>query len=504
MITHCQNSLSQKSTPGEDNTQTQSVDHCEGAVVEIPSTPIHSSPAPPPLPEVIECTLQFDEKDLATFSQVDPDTRQLNGIARPPPGYSLAVPFRMSYTEVLIREHLLATKTQVATRQSYISMVLSLAHLVVGSYELYLSWANEIPRWGYASYGLSVIPYLLMSACNFICAAYVGSYPCGQLLRTPILDESLARFSSAQSPLYDGTIGTPKRFDSNMTRDEAGLIQSDEYVAVEMHMDPGTFGPDGQRQHLVVTAKGTSVESARTRLQSQWIETWHFRMVAGQTSGQAQSLHNPPRTENVDGVPMESLNNIPYHRSGTRLPQSSDSMSPPAPSLKMPSQVTIIISALAHNGPPGSDDKLKEIERKRMPSNTTIWTICLCFLVFALPYIIIDRLTGFRKNESSWSQRAWMMAWLSADQLSCSCTLPDEDENDDDDDLLRPLRSKIPWLAREASQPADNHLPSRQEESSTQICTYIVLMVAAVGGFVTLVRMYLQDHGYGAGLPLCD
>ena len=128
------------------------------------------------------------------------------------------------------------------------------------------------------------------------------------------------------------------------------------------------------------------------------------------------------------------------------------------------------------------------------------------FLTFALPYIIIDRLSGFHKNESSWSQRAWMMAWLAADQFACLITLaysvPDEDQDDTDSERVRERGVPSGRIARKLPRPWDPAL--RQEESRARFVTQVGLMAAAVGGFVTVVQLYLQDHDYGAGLPLCD
>ena len=299
-------------TSSEDDSHThgQSPDHCQGVAIDGPINPALPSPAPPSLPEVI---LSFDKTDLQTFQEVDLRTRQLNGRACPPYGYSLAAPLRMSYTETLIKEHLHETGTQVAAHSSYISMILSLVHLIIGSYELYLSWANEIPRWGYASYGLSVIPYLLMSACNLVCAAYVGSYPCGQLLRTPILEESLARKPVQddldQKPFYDGTIGTLKRVDSNIFGDERRNIRPDEYVPVKMHMESSTSG-DSKSGQLVVTASLARSADAPAG----WTKTWRIPIItAGQSSHTSLNDVSIPYSTHIP-----SQNQIPCHRATIR------------------------------------------------------------------------------------------------------------------------------------------------------------------------------------------
>ena len=101
-----------------------------------------------PSEAIVECTLRFDEEDLAAFEGVNPQSRQLNGKACPPIGYSLAIPVDMNYTELVVRNHLLTTDTLIAAHKSWVGMILSLCSLAVGSYELYLSWANESPAMG--------------------------------------------------------------------------------------------------------------------------------------------------------------------------------------------------------------------------------------------------------------------------------------------------------------------------------------------------------------------
>ena len=315
----------------------------------------------------------FEKNEEMAIRRVPLDNHQLSGRADPPQGYSLAVPLLADRIEYLIEEQLQDTSiSTVPSRQGYVSMILSLTHLVVGSYELYLSWSTEIPRWGYASYGLSVIPYLLMSASNFVCAAYVGSYSSGYLLRTPILDESSRRDNL--KPRYEGTIGTPKDTRAQMTTVAQEGFTGEGYSAVEMQIQSVK---DDTPLHKQLVVKKERRDQKGVQL---WTATWYFSV--DDTSGAKSAQPSTGSGSDVANFRVSALshNGLLSERTGRGLRMSK----------------------------PFGLSKLE---------GTAIYCINV-FSIVLIPYLMIYGLTGFHGNNSSTSQRAWMMAWLAADQFS--------------------------------------------------------------------------------------
>lgn len=349
---------------------------------------------------------------------------KLHGVAAPPPGYSLAVPVRRGYTELLIRNYLNdTTKLTVHHRPGIVGAILSVIQICIGTYNLYSAQSSQIPRWGYAAYSLSVLPYVIMSVMNLLCAALVDSYACAQLLRTPILEESVCRsLAGDQTDMteYDGTIGTVKK-EYMPDRAQVGQSGQDGYVAVRM------------RTRTILTTSGTPhkflvVETATRR------RTYRLVQEGAPANGPAEKAD-----QRGDGATIEA-------------------------NLK-PARFTV--SALNHEGP----SPQKEVVKADAITQLEIMTlVCLFLVAMIVPSAVIYALTHFRANDSTVAQRAWMMAWLAADQFSACST----------------LACWVLWKKRQ------NVIPDWLQKSF-----YGVLMTTGVGGFVQVVHMYLQDHDYG-------
>lgn len=94
----------------------------------------------------------------------------------------------------------------VSRSQSWAKMIASVAQLVFSSITIYRTRGNQIDRYGYAAFGLSVFPYTIMSLINSVCIGLVGDYSCKYILRTSILDEA-----ERCGGEFDGTIGVALR-----------------------------------------------------------------------------------------------------------------------------------------------------------------------------------------------------------------------------------------------------------------------------------------------------
>ncbi|EPT02117.1 hypothetical protein FOMPIDRAFT_1118799 [Fomitopsis schrenkii] len=354
-----------------------------------------------------ECThavISFDALERSKgYYRTDANERLIHGMARPGPGYALAVPAHKAYTEGVIRDYLEDTKNlKIHHPPGVTNVLLSVFQIIFASFTLYFTPSDQIPRWGYAAYGLSVFPYALMSVLNLLCAGYVGSYTCGQVLRTPILQESLQPGRGTSIAKFDGTIGALKEGWQPQDADIGKKQGDSEYVAVKMRTVPATA-------------------TSPTKL-----------VVAG---------HKWERT--YDLIPEG---------------QAAEQDKP---------VVRFTLSALNHTGP-SPQAKLQKFQGIT-PSEAV--TIIFLFLVALItPYALIYALTGFRPNGSTVSQRAWMMAWLAADQLSSFGTLVAWVVWKHLHDVI-PTKAQYAWLA--------------------------ALMIPGIGGFVSVGRMFLADYHFG-------
>ena len=102
---------------------------------------------------------------------------------------------------------------------------------MAAGYALYRARGGQISCYGYAAFGLTVIPYLIMSLLNSFADAVTPSYPTCYLVRSEEMDEAERR----EGCYFDGVVGRLVRQETN--GDEA---ESDWRVVSIHHHDPHT------------------------------------------------------------------------------------------------------------------------------------------------------------------------------------------------------------------------------------------------------------------------
>ena len=82
------------------------------------------------------------------------------------------------------------------------SAVVSIAQVIFSSITIYRARGDQIKKYGFAAYGLSVYPYLLMLVANLIKSAVCGRYPYAYVLRTATLVEA-----ENNGGVFEGAVG---------------------------------------------------------------------------------------------------------------------------------------------------------------------------------------------------------------------------------------------------------------------------------------------------------
>lgn len=77
--------------------------------------------------------------------------------------------FRVRHGEV--------TAPNLASNYSFVKIFAAILQILNGSFELYKARGDQVERFGYASYSLTVIPYVLMSLLNLLASLTVPQYP---------------------------------------------------------------------------------------------------------------------------------------------------------------------------------------------------------------------------------------------------------------------------------------------------------------------------------------
>ena len=82
------------------------------------------------------------------------------------------------------------------------SAAIAIAQVIFSSITIYRTRGDQIEKYGYAAYGLSVYPYALMSLANLIKLAICGRYPFLYVLRTATLVEA-----EKNGGVFEGAVG---------------------------------------------------------------------------------------------------------------------------------------------------------------------------------------------------------------------------------------------------------------------------------------------------------
>ena len=82
--------------------------------------------------------------------------------------------------------------------------LIAIFQVLYASATLYRARGDQIQRYGYAAFGLTVAPYLVMSIVNIISAVLIPEYPTTYLVRSDAMDEALRR----EAAKFEGVVGT--------------------------------------------------------------------------------------------------------------------------------------------------------------------------------------------------------------------------------------------------------------------------------------------------------
>ncbi|KAJ7069103.1 hypothetical protein C8F01DRAFT_976171 [Mycena amicta] len=95
----------------------------------------------------------------------------------------------------------------ISASRSAARAVVAIVQTCYGAFTLYRTSGDQIARYGYAAFGLTVAPYTVMSIVNLLGSVLTPSYPTMYLVRSEVMDEIDHRFGRDGRPYFDGTVG---------------------------------------------------------------------------------------------------------------------------------------------------------------------------------------------------------------------------------------------------------------------------------------------------------
>lgn len=293
-----------------------------------------------------------------------PESYIIHGEHKLPKGYSLAcVPTDARFaSKDPERDEPSEGSTSLSCSYSSVKFLISLAQSIYATTTLYRSRGDQIERYGYAAFGLTVAPYAIMSVVNLIGNLMVPQYPAIYLVESTVMIEAEKR----DGCFFDGTVG------------KLNEAQTQESLA-------GVFGGKSVSALEFKSCESTVWEVALRIPPPRNIEP---ATLSEQTT--ALVAEDPILSATPEEVTLP-LSDEPISTSGHEAKRISAQEHRPC--LFIPSRPFY--------------------NRNLPPSITHIgWTMWLCVVVVAIEIAILGGVSGFRAGSSTLAQRAWTMTWL--------------------------------------------------------------------------------------------
>jgi len=119
---------------------------------------------------------------------------KIHGSYRLPKGYEFA--FVPTDAVIAPLEQIPETERvsiELSTSNSSIKTCLAILQTAYAAYSVYRARGDQIAVYGYAAFGLTVIPYIMMSVLNLVAQIVSDDYPMLYMIRTPEMDEAIGR-----------------------------------------------------------------------------------------------------------------------------------------------------------------------------------------------------------------------------------------------------------------------------------------------------------------------
>ena len=308
-------------------------------------------------------------------SIVDHQNVKIQGLCEMSPGYALAyvpgdvkiyprhrsclsaVPPITSISPIETRQS--QSKTRIASAHDFPRILFSITQTVSGGYSLFKARGSQVEHYGYAAYGLTVVPYIVISIINLVGSLLTSEYETVYLVHSSIMDEMIG-----QGGIADGEVGT---IDTPMENgQELPLYEGEEKVKFQGECMEFHYHDDILHCHFSETPSSkvetyaiSPYEAPAPKPKLKWCEISNW-------------IFSPRKPSKTSGSPSVT---VPSHPSFTRLP------------------------------------------RPRNQAYLDLLCMKLVMIAISIPYIVISVLTGWKEKHSSQIQRNFTLSWIICGQI---------------------------------------------------------------------------------------
>jgi hypothetical protein len=259
--------------------------------------------------------------------------------------------------------------------------IIAVVQTIYAAITLYRTKGNQVQVYGYAAFGFTVTPYIVMSIVNLIAQVVTPDYPALFLVRSDVMNEAERR-----GGMFDGVVG-------RLAEDE--LVKPDPrcYVGVVR-----TTNSSPQTYHIAPYDPAGGEPTPRNEDSSE----------KNRTCALVASLYRPKRGT-LEGH-AETIKEWVFIPSCTKFRRTrlilDDTTSAPSNSTDY-----FIPPDLANyaDGDPGDDYRSRDQTKKGPWKSISFW---ISLTLSYVSIIVLSLLSSFHKGQSTLAQRCWTMSWL--------------------------------------------------------------------------------------------
>jgi hypothetical protein len=287
--------------------------------------------------------------------------------------------------------------TSISSSYNIVGGLIALAQAIYTSVTLYQTRGDQINQYGYAAFGLTVAPFVLMSIINLIGNMFSPTYSAIYMIETSVMTE--ARRHGCQ---FDGVVGKLKEGRGAILKSGIGKVK---------WVDSATFEGTGENDQLTVDVSPSSavnVESSSSQKPVQLVagDDENIQLSSAKINEKVEQeecrkfavAENNPSEEPdyIIGIPSCPL--IGKAASGQNEPGTR----PKSDVYILRAGLTTLETCIV----PGIDNYKPAIQL------VFFWGALILALA---PIAIVGGLSHFHAGSSTVAQRGWTMSWLVSD-----------------------------------------------------------------------------------------
>jgi hypothetical protein len=343
--------------------------------------------------------------------------------------------------------------THISCSYNLVGSLISLAQAIYASFTLYQTQGDQVTRYGYAAFGLTVAPFVVMSIINLVGNLLAPNYPALYLVDSSVMAEARKRdgchLDGVVGKLKEASVAELTSLDNNKVWIQSlsfNKSTSSDQVSVQFYTHSGSASHSSSADEttLLIMEEENAIEMTSQVKESVNVEEQERTHLV---------LPEPTQKSVSDDDGTHFVLYIPS------CPQVS-----PAPRSKEPTQLYKIEKTAPSQ--PGI-----KLSGGAITGASTVFGVLLSLV----PIAIVGALSRFQSGSSTPAQRGWIMAWLTSSIVGG-------------------------FLVSWTHKPAEQEVVKQHLQGNALVGYYLVFGAPAIGGLVAVDQM-IREYGTCIQIP---